>query len=782
MQRFLEILLGLDPGFLARDGELLLRFRPRWPLQDILGASAWNLFLVVGAVLLVVWVYRREGKTRRWRILLAAGRMAILLLVIGLLNRPTLSLTNARVEPSVLAILVDDSVSMQVRDLDSEQSRLDAAKGLLLNNPMAAQLAEDHSLRMFRFGGSATALDADDLESIAPVSDQTAVAAGIADVLRQLRGQNLAGVVVLTDGRDAPARSETEFRRAIRAAGVPVYPIPVGGAGEPVNLQVEAVAAEPTVFAGDVLNVLTTVRATGFTSPTAATVQLLDREGNPVLDPEGQPVVSRVELRPGEATEVELQLETNEPAALDMTVAILPDADDVDETTLDDNRRPLRVDVLDAQITVLYVEGYPRWEYRYLKNRLVRDQTLDASILLTSADPTFVQEGNRPIRRFPVSMEELLAYDVVIFGDVSPDQFSDGQLELLREFVGENGGGFGMVAGPRSSPWMWTDTPIEALLPVDVVATPSESSALSVGWRPVVTEAGSRTGIFRFFSNREANEQFLVDGIEELFWFADGVRAKAGVGDVLAQHPEIAGPDGRPAPLLVAGRYGAGRTLFNGIDDSWRWRYYTGEGVFDTFWVQQLRYLARGRKLGERRATLAIQQPAYEVGQTASAELRLLDPLLAQQLPDRLDAVLKDAEGRPVRSVALSRRSGESGQEADRYTGTFPTDIPGGYQLVVPSLGPDVPELSATVAVELPRAELESPSVDRSALARLALDTGGEVVPIARASQLPGMIASAEKRVPVIVDRALWDAPLALGLLALLLSAEWAGRKFAGLI
>lgn len=791
MQRFLELLLGLDGGFLAREGGLSLRFRPRWPMQETFGAGGWNLLLIAAAVALVVWIYRHEGKTRPWRIGLGALRLGLLLLVIGLLNRPTLTLSKERVEPSVLAVLVDDSASMSVQDVpvddedgaeDETISRLTAATQVATpNSQISNSLAEQHELRRFHFSDAAEATTPEQLADLEPAGSATNVTGSVAEVLRELRGQNLAGVLLLTDGRDTAGGPNAEAQQLVRSAGVPIYPVPVGGAGEPSNVRIEAVAAESIVFAGDVLNVTARLRAVGFDGATEVTARLVDAEGAPLLSPDGEPITTTATLSNDEASEIELLFETQQPESLDLAVVVEAPAG-VREINLDDNKRPLRVDVLEADISVLYVEGYPRWEYRYLKNRLIRDATIDSSILLTSADPTFAQEGNTPIQRFPVSLEELLAYDVVLFGDVSPQQFSDGQLELLREYVGDAGGGFGMIAGPRNSPWSWVGTPIEALLPIDVVSEPSQgNSTLTIGWRPDVTEAGERTGIFRFYADPEANAAYLENDLQELFWYADGVRPKAGVGDVLARHPDETGPDGRPAPLLVAGRYGAGRTLFNGMDSSWRWRYYTGEHVFDTFWIQQIRYLARGRKIGERRATLDVNRPAYNLGEQVTAELGLLDPQLARQLPDRIDAELRDAEGQPVRTVPLVRRQDAAG-EGDRFTGTFAADRAGAYTLIVPPLAADVPALAANVNVEIPRAELDRPAVDRAALTRLANDTGGEVVPLSSISQLAELIPSVEKRVPVITDRALWDSPLALILVALLLTTEWVGRKVAGMI
>ncbi len=776
-QRILELLLGLDGGFLARDGAFSIGFRPRWPWQDLIGVGLWNLGLLAVVLLIVVWAYRRDGRSRGWRITLGGLRLSVLVLLLGLLNRPTLSLERVRIEPSVVAVLVDTSASMSVSDIGEpgeKQARIAVAKQMAAT--AAEQLGEEHSVRVFAVDALAT--QTDELEALEASGGQTSLAAAAEDALRQLRGQNIAGLLLLSDGRDSEV--DAAAGSVLRQSGVPLWAVPIGEPGQPVNVTVESISAEPTVFAGDVLNVVARVRARGLEGDVV--VRLLDEAGEPMIGLDNQPITTTIQAsNDEEAIEVELQWPTGEPASVAMVVAADTPVG-VDETDLSDNRRTLRVDVLEANIRVLYVDGYPRWEYRYLKNRLLRDETIDASILLTSADPNFAQEGNTPIRRFPVTAEELQAYDVVLFGDVSPRQFGDGQLELIREFVGDRGGGFGMVAGPRSGPWAWQGTAIEAILPVDVVAEPSQASG-AMSYRPVVTDAGRQTGIFRFYGDREANDAFIANDIRELYWFADGIRAKAGVGDVLAEHPDEVAPDGRPAPLLIAGRYGAGRTLFNGIDESWRWRYYTGESVFDTFWVQQLRYLARGRKLGERRASLRVSRPSYEVGERASAELRVLDPRLAGQLPDRVEADISDADGNPIGVVPLIRRvagDAEGGTGEDRYTGTYSVDRAGSFTLSVSPLAADVPELADDYSVELPRIELRNPATDFAALGRLADESGGRIVERDNLESLT--IEPKERRVPVIAARPLWDAPIAFVLLALLLTFEWVGRKMAGLI
>src|SRR4051812_6382485 len=161
MSRLLEILLGLNRGFLSRDGDLSLAFNPSWPWQSTLGAGTWNFLLVLLAVALVVVIYRREGRSRPVRITLGVLRGALLALVIALLNRPVLTLGQSYTEPSVVAVLIDDSLSMRIRDVGTDakaESRLAGAVNLLTDEDqkLIKELGKVHQLRYYKFDASAS--------------------------------------------------------------------------------------------------------------------------------------------------------------------------------------------------------------------------------------------------------------------------------------------------------------------------------------------------------------------------------------------------------------------------------------------------------------------------------------------------------------------------------------------------------------------------------------------------------------------------------------------------
>ncbi|MCS7034684.1 MAG: hypothetical protein NZ561_11940 [Phycisphaerae bacterium] len=783
MNWFVEILLGLERGFLSRQGELSLGFHPDWPWQQHLGAATWNLLLLGLGVFLIARIYRQEARSRPIRLLLAAVRTTLVLLVLALLNRPVLTLGQSRVEPSILPILIDGSLSMRVRDAGDAGmplSRLEAVQKLLLTEEMrlARELTREHQLRWYRFDTSVQEIESP--SECTADAQATDVHGAVRQVMSSLQGQRVAGIVLFTDGRDSPARNTTETLGQISAYGVPVYPVPVGSDRPPMNLAIQNVAVQDAAFVGDIVNFRVSVRGTGLPQGHRATLRLIDRASGQTLQSlDGASAEQSIPIEGDATVETELLFRPTAVGTLDVAVEIQREPGEMD---FEDNIRPAQLAVLDARINVLYVDGAPRWEYRYLKNEMIRDKSVEISCLLTSADPTFRQEGDRPITRFPESINELMEYDVVVLGDVDPRQFSDFQLQMISEFVGRLGGGFAMVSGPAYSPHAYRGTAIEPLLPVqiDQVQPQRMGATITKGFRPALTRQGAGSSIFRFFADRQENERFIAEQLQPLFWYCRGVAVKPGVGEVYAEHPSDTGPDGRRAPLLVLGRFGAGRTIFSAIDDSWRWRFYTGETIFDTYWVQQLRYLARGRKLGQRQVALSAQRPVFELGEQAHFTLRILNPQLLPQLPEQLRLeIVEEPTGLVVWQHALSRNA----NEADSYTASFPAERIGSFSARVRAIAPGVDDPTVPFSVRIPRVELSQPQVDRAALLRLASQTQGQVIELPDAARLlPSLIPSAAKVIPVETARPLWDAPLVLMLFVLLITLEWIIRKLVGMV
>lgn len=792
------------------------------------GTVGFNVALAALALALLLYVYPREGRSPGVRLTLGVMRAALLAFVIALLNRPVLNLGQDLVDPSVLAILVDDSISMSVRDVrpddpENSPSRLEAVVDVLTRDDgaLVRKLAEQHQVRFYEFDGTARQKGpgagdgrgeppaepvqlapqlVNAIRALKPEGQTTAVLPSLLSVMEELQGQRVAGIVLITDGVETAPGPTDETLKRLREFHAKVYPVAVGSEKAPTNLEVQSVNVQDAVFVDDIVLFRMTVRGSGYPANHPVKVALRSPGGAPLKTADGKPAERTINLPDDNPLEVEIQFKPDKVGTLEIEAVVEKQAGELDPR---DNVRPTQVAVLDAQINVLYVDGYPRWEYRYIKNEMMRDKTVNISLLLTSADPAFAQEGDPPdplsgvdvgskfpgpIKRFPENMEELMKYDVVVFGDVDPRQFSDRQLQLVNEFVSKKGGGFGMVAGPRWSPQAFRNSPIEAVLPVGIARVQADTDAgvITEGFRPVLTKAGAASSVFRFFPDRAANEKFVAEQIEPLFWYCRGVSVKAGVGEVYAEHPVETGADGRKAPLLVLGRFGAGRTLFSAIDDSWRWRYYTGEAIFDTYWVQQLRHLARSRKIGQRRLNFNTDRDTYTLGDPVRLELNVLDPVVAQQLPRELGVEVRDEAGQTVRRERLERQE----TPPDTYAASFTADKVGRYIVRLPALagggGGDDKPIDVPVEVIVPRLELARPAVNMALLRQVAAKdekTGQPIVlDLAGAARLPEMIGSAARTIPILTPEPLWDAPLAFLIFMALLTAEWVLRKMYGML
>lgn len=243
-----------------------------------------------------------------------------------------------------------------------------------------------------------------------------------------------------------------------------------------------------------------------------------------------------------------------------------------------------------APIRVLYVEGLPRWEFRYIRQELARDPHIRLSTCQISGDSDALEGENPPAKRLEV-FNPRGTVDVVILGDVDPRQLADAQMQALVDFV-KGGGGMAFIAGEHFNPSAYEKTPLEALLPVSPSPAKRADKPTSKPFHLQLTNSGQRSPLLRLDDDEAKSQRMIETGLPALWWFRDDVEEKADA-KVLAQHPTAMGQGNRPIPLIVTRQFGQGRVEFIGIDSTWRWRAYAKSDVFFTFWKAQLRYLAQ---------------------------------------------------------------------------------------------------------------------------------------------------------------------------------------------
>lgn len=768
-----------------------------------IGLPAWAWLLVLAAAAgVALWAYRGLEAPRRWRAVLGVLRAALLIWVVVLLLGPRLVLPQEQVERDVLAVLLDRSASMQVQDMRAG----DVHAGHPMLDPGTA-VTRDRALRMtlerypalfgpeglgrereiawFGFDGGAYPLDPGDLPPAEGESSR--LISAIEHVLDRTEGRPLSGIVILGDGR-SPEPMTAGVRRRLAGEAVPVFTVPLGAPSLPVDVELVRVDVPRRAFLEDPLPVRAHVNLEGRdVKPEAVQLRLVDEQSGAVLDTApleapGEPVLLEASGR--EAGTVSWRVE-----------AVYEPGSGPGELVTDNNHRSVQVEFIDRPVRVLYVAGYPRWEYRYLLNSLRRQSGIESSVFLASADPGVGSEGDTPMAKLPGEAGAWLPFDVVILGDIPPAVLGEARAAELRRHVSEHGAGLIWIGGPRHTPAAWDGHPLAELLPM---RRPEAARRVSPSGGPLTvrpTPAARALGVL-------ALESGIPDGWPEnlpgLYWVQAVGPLKPAAG-VLAEAKREAGTaTGDSAhPLVVRMPMGAGQVFYVATDETWRWRYGRGGLYFDRFWTQLVQALARSRvRGGGERAALRVSHRQVGIGQRVVLETLVRDPLLLGRALDKVSLEIEDARG-DVREITLlpaGPGEGEGGggdgdgggggtsEAAERrFETTWQPARSGAHTLRVVEPALAHLGLKFRVMVTRPDSEMGEPQADHQRLVALAERTGGAALGPGELEALLERVPNRSRRTAVDLTEPLRHAPLALALLLVLLTLEWALRKLVRL-
>ena len=763
---------------------------------------AWLVALLLAAFAgLGVWTYTRltAGSTRS-RMLLGGVRAALLAWLLALVCGPMLEQPREQVEEDWVLVLVDRSASLSIPDVDAEaggdarRTRDAQLQSVIAEHESVWRtLDERRKLVWLGFHAGAFGLDdaADPTKDAAGVGADEFVVPGLGEAsgrrtqlrtaleqaLQRAAARPVSGIVVLSDGRTEEPPDQS-FLRRLAADRVPVFTVPLGSPEAIGDVAVRRVEAPRRAFVRDKVPVeIELGEAWGAGEPQALTVRLVDTLSGEVLDeqtvdPASAPDESerRVTLTAEPSLEGEstwrVEVETARPDLIPQN-----------------NARSLLIELVDRPLRVLFVEGYPRWEYRYVKNLLIREASIDSSVMLLSADRDFAQEGNQPITRLPRSAEEFAEFDVVILGDVPSSFFSPDQLEVMRDHIARRGAGMLWIGGERSTPVSYAGTVLSDLLPMRASSSIS-ALGMAVNMRP--TELARRLGVLQLTGmGRPAGWPDALEnpgyGWSQLYYVqridADELKPTA---EVLAETVQT--ENGRAFPIVVNMRYGAGQSIYVATDEIWRWRYGRGELLFEQFWLQMIRMLGRESLAagGGGDVVLDVQPRQVRLGRQARVEARVRDASLEERDLRTLEVRVTGPDNVAAGSVTLRRDDAEP----ERFVGAFEGDETGRHRLRIDD--PAVPDVRAEAEVEVYAAddELRRPETDHDLLRTIAAETGGSVLApdeldrLARRDVLPDR----SLRTDDSIRESIWDSPLALLVALLLLGGEWIGRKLVRLV
>ncbi len=785
-----------------------------------LGApDAWVIaLLIVPAILFGVWwIYRGErgSLTGGGRFILGAIRVAVLMVLVAILCRPTLTEERVQRENSWVLVLVDDSYSMGISDryadsairdqlgrilgtpydAESDTNRLDLVRAVLgKNSSFVDDLRKKANVRIVSCSngirliadlprlGEAEAAPPDplDLSSLELHGRVTRLGDSIYESVNELRGETVAAVVLFSDGRDngGVVRPEEAAERLARRE-VPIFTVGVGNPEDPRDIRVLNLDIAEVVLEGDLVPVDFQVSSEGFAGESVrAELKLLTEDGR--VEQEVRRYITLGES--GEITPVRLEFR---PRVAGRFIARVEIEVQAGELFRENNLEEKPVTVLDQKIKVLFVEGPPRYDYRYLMHGLIRDPTMRAQILLTSADPEYVQEssaGVPPVTRFPRTREELFEYHVVIIGDVKEENLSTQQMQWLVEFVDDHGGGVVFIAGRWYMPGQYRGTPLERLFPVeleDAETSSYDGGNITQGFNVQLTPEGIEHPVMQLVGDPEGNKRKwefsgrLDDSLPGFFWFQRVKRVKRGAV-ALAVHPESSNITMEPRPVFAFQYLGRGRTFMSLTDDTWRLRKLVGNRWFYRFWGQVIRFTSAGRLLGQsKRFSVSTDSREYTLG----TSIRILARALGRDFKPTHDEELeltveRVGSGEPPTVVQAIQNPARP----EYYEVTIEAKELGEHKVTLTDVGASVAQ--STYRVVVPQLEYDDPRMDKARLTEIARLSGGSYHEIGETRAVVDEVKPFEKEVPISEERQpLWDREWLLLLFVSLLTAEWLIRK-----
>lgn len=740
------------------------------------------LFLLFALLGFAAWLsYKRAplmlSPGRRY--LLTGLRIAFFGLLVALLLRPVLELTiEGRVRRAV-AVLIDASASMQIKDprLATEDrkratiafasqhkgepaARIEVAKASLKNIDLLPRLERNFDVQFFSFGQKLQSLTpaTNALDQLSATNSVTAIGDGLREIVNRTRGQSLAGIVLVTDGQNNGGLPLPDAATMLKAERVPVYAYGVG-VNLPRDVAVAGLFAPEVTFAQDEVPVTVRLIAHALKGEKVSAGVKLDGQvvasKTHAITNDGEQVVS-FKFTPQRAGEFDLEAFV-EPAA--------------NEAIRENNARAQRLRVVDSKMKVLLIDQSPRWEFRYLQAMLLRDRRVELKCLLFDADPTVARADKSPyLERFPVSREELFKYDVVIFGDVDPKAISPNQLEMLRQLTSDFGSAFVLVAGWRFAPNAYRGTVLEKMLSVELAAPSFEPPEVRA--RPIQLELTSRgrdSIMLRLAEDEESNVR-LWKNLPPIYWAGRVSRAKPAAEVLLVDPDPVRETRSGKMPVLALQQYGMGQTLYVGTDNIWRWRQNAGDSHYTAFWGQILQRLALPRLLGtSKRTQLMTERQSYFTGDRVSIFARLYGPGFEPIALPSLKGSYSIDQGETSDDVMLRKMP----EQPALFRGEFIAPRAGRYRFWVEH----DPSVILDFTVSDPRFEFGESAMNESGLKNLAAITGGAFFREENLHQLPENIARKTEPVRSSTQVELWSSPLYFLAMLSVVSVEWLLRK-----
>ena len=730
--------------------------RDDYARSELIYTGDWPLWLLVLLITFALagisWLlYRRRGAVQPPQMLaIWVLQVAMLAVVIWVLQQPTLSTEQLRAGDNAVAFVLDNSESMAYGDAES---RLQQAM-----RSLSSSLAEDSTLDMTvqHYELSDRARSVDSFLESEPSGTETSIAASLTDVLREARFNPLAAIVLSSDGADTSGGLSSAELAEVAGFGVPIHTVAVGRESIPEDIELTDVVLPSKALPGSTITARVSIR-----HDVAANTRIKVYNGDDLL--ESLPVELQQDASSTTAW-VNIGLAEAGHHHMRFTVDGIPG-----EQELRNNSRSTLVEVADQEYRILYFEGEPRWEYKFMRRALADDEDLQIASLLRVSPNKFYRQGIESPEQlengFPATRDELFSYDALIIGSVEAVSLSDEQQEIIHDFVSERGGSLLMLAGPNGlGNGGWGQSHIADVLPVRLPPSTTNSFFRKKA-AVVLTPQGADDQMLRLDDTTDANQRSW-NALPEIADYQVTGNLKPAAVTLLNAMTEVG-----QLPLLITQQFGRGHAYVLASGGTWRWQMSmpVEDQSHETFWRQLLRALVASAPTS---VSLTASTDAGSTGVSLRSEFR--DDAFRPVDDIGVTAVVTHQDGDSW-SIELVPSADEPGVfQADispTASGTWY------FEAVAERNGEPIDVARTSIHYESGQAEYFNFRRDSRALQRLSEATGGRYLEPDELDALPDLLRYSSSGITETDYRPIWDAPAVFLLLLLLKGGEWMLRR-----
>ena len=769
-----EFLFKYPRSAYSRGQIALLGAWPKWVLVMLVIAAAVGLGLLIRSRMAQAAPVMRS--CRAWVIWALQTMLAAILLM--LLWQPAITVAELKPQQNIIAVLVDDSRSMAIAENGSTR-QAQAVKAL--ENGVLDSLNRSFQTRLYRVDDVPARIESlKDLQA-------NATTTRLGDSLKQLTEETsdlpIGAVVLLSDGDDNTGGIGEDTVNALRARHIPVHTVGFGREHAQHDVELDDGVIAPRALADSRLAAKITFHQYGYAG-SKLTLTVSDVSGPQPKILAGRTITAH-QNGVQQTETVMFNIGGAGAKALQIAATPLPG-----EENTNNNALTRMVNVGSQPRRILYVEGEPRWEYKFIRQAEEDDRMVQiASIVRTSENKFYRQGLNDPKELadgFPSRGEDLFMYQGLIIGSVNAGFFSPEQQQLIHEFVDRRGGGLLMLGGQFAlADGNWNASPLLDLLPTNLpTSSPTfhreaDPKSGTTHTTAELAAAGVDNIITRLVDDPAENAAkwkklpYLMD-------YQDPGTPKPGAA-VLAN---MITPEGRRLPLLITENFGHGRTAIMATGGSWRWQMSSplGDTAHDLFWQQLLRWLVSDTPghvnasvssqmlfdNGTITLTASVADTQYMPAADAKVEAHVLGP-------GSISALL---EMTPVPDNPGQFQATWSAPKPGAYTTEITAQRVDAKTNTVKDLGRDTLTFQRMDGV----AENFHIEQNRELLEHLAAQTGGQYWKPSDLGKLAAAIPYSEAGVTVRQTKDLWDLPLVFLILVLLRVSEWWLRRKWGIV